>query len=142
MDMINLIENGLYLSDWKAASNLYFLENMEINRIISLGNEQEFEKYIFHDNIEYLKIVVDDTLEEDISKHFQICNEFIGRIKGNILVHCHKGVSRSATIIIAYLMSKNISFSEAYNQVKKARFCIKPNENFLSILKDFERRFN
>ena len=136
MNMINMIEGGLYLGDWKAASKLYFLENMEIGRIISLGNDQEFEKYIFHDGIEYLKINVDDTLEEDISKHFAICNEFINNSKTNVLVHCHQGISRSATIVIAYLMSKNISFQEAYSQVKSIRPCIKPNDTFLHILKN------
>ena len=38
---------------------------------------------------------------------------------GKILVHCYAGVSRSASMVIAYFMAeKNMSFSEAFSFVK------------------------
>ncbi len=66
----------------------------------------------YHENskrikIEYLNIPVDDLLVEDIKKHFDKTNEFIEKVKqqnGKILVHCQAGISRSPTIVIAYMI--------------------------------------
>ena len=47
--------------------------------------------------------------------------EFIGANleKTNVFVHCHWGVSRSATIVIAFVMTlKGWNREEAYNYVK------------------------
>lgn len=58
--------------------------------------------------------------------------------KMNVLVHCAGGVSRSASICIAYLMQTNgLSFQDAYLAVKKRRKCIKPNQNFVKQLKSY-----
>lgn len=58
--------------------------------------------------------------------------------KINVLVHCAGGVSRSASISIAYLMqSKRMSFQDAYLAVKKKRKCVKPNQNFVKQLKSY-----
>lgn len=37
------------------------------------------------------------------------------KIGGRVLVHCHKGVSRSVTLCMAYLIWKhNLSYDEAF----------------------------
>lgn len=55
---------------------------------------------------------------------------------GKILVHCHVGVSRSATIVLAYLMLKhNMILVEAVKHVKQGRMII-PNRGFLRQLID------
>jgi protein-tyrosine phosphatase len=54
-------------------------------------------------------------------------------------VHCWAGVSRSATIVIAYLMRKNKwPLETAMDYVKQKRNFINPNHGFLAKLKDFE----
>lgn len=56
-------------------------------------------------------------------------------------MHCVAGVSRSATICIAYLMRYHrISLLQAYLFVKSKRPVIRPNNGFFRQLIDFERR--
>jgi len=46
-------------------------------------------------------------------------------------VHCYAGVSRSATIVIAYLMAEmNMGFMDAFSFTKSKRFVVFPNFGF------------
>ena len=56
-----------------------------------------------------------------------------------MLVHCHAGVSRSATVCIAYLMYKNnFTLEKAFDHVRSRRGVISPNLNFMQQLQEFE----
>jgi len=79
----------------------------------------------------------------DLSKYFENTYEAIenGLKKGGVLVHCAAGISRSATIIIAYLMKKNKwTYQETYNFVKRKRSVISPNSGFVRQLKNYEKK--
>lgn len=60
---------------------------------------------------------------------------------GRVLVHCHAGVSRSATVCMAYVM-KTLDFDlrSAYDYVKTKRHCVSPNLHFMGQLLEFEKR--
>jgi hypothetical protein len=56
----------------------------------------------------------------------------------NILVHCMAGVSRSASMVIYYLMKKNHwSFIKAFSTVQNARSIAKPNDSFRAQLAQY-----
>lgn len=56
-----------------------------------------------------------------------------------MLVHCKMGVSRSASVVIAYAMKAyNWDFKEAFEYVKQKRSCIKPNASFISQLETYQ----
>jgi len=66
-----------------------------------------------------------------------------GKHYGSVLVHCHKGISRSATFVIGYLMMKNeFTYNEAFDYVKACRPIIAPNESFITQLIHFESILN
>lgn len=56
-----------------------------------------------------------------------------------MVVHCQAGVSRSATIVIAYLMkTKGWPYLEARNYLRSKRPIIEPNDGFVEQLQSFE----
>jgi len=71
---------------------------------------------------------------QDISKYFLVAIRFIKEALSNggkVLVHCYAGVSRSATIVIAYLMQEhNLGYYEAMTFVKRKRPEVFPNAGF------------
>jgi len=75
--------------------------------------------------------------------HFEKAHSFIDDAVKNekcVLVHCQAGVSRSASIVISYIMKRNkISFEEARNIVRQARPLIRPNFMFTEQLIAYEK---
>lgn len=58
---------------------------------------------------------------------------------GRVLVHCQAGISRSATICLAYLIwSRRVRLEEAFDFVKERRGVISPNLGFMGQLLQFE----
>lgn len=58
-----------------------------------------------------------------------------------MLVHCYAGISRSATICIAYLMlTQGFSMHQALEFTRTKRPCVSPNFNFMGQLLSFEHQ--
>lgn len=58
---------------------------------------------------------------------------------GRVLVHCQAGISRSATICLAYLIhARRVRLNEAFEFVKRRRQVISPNLAFMGQLLQFE----
>lgn len=83
-----------------------------------------------------------DDEKTNLLKHWDNTFKYISQAKkegSKVLVHCKMGVSRSASVVIAYAMKAyDWSFSEALDHVKTNRNCIKPNKNFLTQLETYQ----
>jgi hypothetical protein len=113
--------------------------------IISALTEEEYSDCMidtpdFTSEQDWCRLVIDDEPYEDISKHFkpvhQLIDDAISHNK-TVLVHCMAGISRSATLVAAYLiLSRNITVADAIVLIKKRRHPIDPNEGFLRQLEE------
>jgi protein-tyrosine phosphatase len=77
---------------------------------------------------------------DDISQILMIDESFnfLNGVDGNVLIHCQAGRSRSAAILIAYIMYKdNMSYEESYNIVKKYHSIVELNSGFVKQLNNF-----
>ena len=135
-DDISQITNTIYLGNIDAALNKKKLKQIGIKKILTVmeafGNHYSSNEFI-HKSID-----VEDNYQTNIIRYFKECFLFI---EGNdkIFVHCAAGMSRSPTIVIAYIMWKNkLSLNKAIKFVKEKRPLISPNDNFMNQLKIFE----
>lgn len=87
---------------------------------------------------------MDDDYNENILQHFDQISDKINEVAckgGRILVHCVAGVSRSASMVIAYLMKyKNLNLHDAFNYVHSIRPVIRPNNGFFHQLIAYEKQ--
>ena len=93
----------------------------------------------------YHRIPIIDAPNVDIKQYFdetyKIIDETLSGDK-KILIHCQAGISRSATIVIAYIMKKNkMKMNDAYKLVHDKRPCIGPNLGFCGQLIMYEKEF-
>ena len=137
-----IIENFLYLSNYKAASDINLLKKLEIKYIINCSGD--YCNNVALDFINYLTLNLKDNTNENIECVFYKCYDFINQCKNEkkkILIHCYQGISRSVSIVISYLMINNkLTCDEAFNFVQKKRFIANPNLGFFLQLKVFEKR--
>ena len=134
-DTINEIKDGLWLGDNYAANNVVDLKKKGIKKILTVMN-QTGPIYKSEDGFIHKKFELSDFESENIIKYFGECLNFIDGDE-KVLVHCMHGQSRSATIVIAYLMwKKKMNYDEAFTFVNNKRE-IFPNEGFIEQLKLF-----
>ncbi|CAK1581880.1 unnamed protein product [Parnassius mnemosyne] len=139
MDAPTEIFDHVYLgSEWNA-SNLEELQRNGVSHILNVTREID---NFFPGMFDYLNIRVYDDEKTDLLKHWDNTFKYINKARNEgskVLVHCKMGISRSASVVIAYAMKAfNWNFDKALKHVKAKRNCIKPNTNFLSQLETYQ----
>lgn len=129
----------LYLGSAYHASRKDMLDMLGITALINVSANCPNH---FEDSFQYKSIPVEDNHKADISSWFNEAIEFIDSVRnkgGRVFVHCQAGISRSATICLAYLMRTNrVKLDEAFEFVKQRRSIISPNFSFMGQLLQFE----
>jgi protein-tyrosine phosphatase len=134
----NQIINNLYLGSSFNAYSISELTNKKINVIINITEEIDN----FHENnlsMTYYRFPIKDNNQDDISdiieQTYDLIDEHLSKGDG-ILVHCFMGASRSATVIIYYLMKKyNITYEQALSYVSNKRKVVNLSYKFDWVLR-------
>ncbi|KAF9564979.1 tyrosine/serine/threonine protein phosphatase pps1 [Mortierella alpina] len=155
----------LYLGNLAHASNPGLLKSLGIQYVLSVGEEahglldaeclpasegdKDVTKAKNAGSTGFRVKLVDDMFDNGVDslwRHIENCVDFVDearRSNSRVLIHCRVGVSRSATIVIAYLMAHyNLSLVEAYLMVRARRLSviIQPNLLFMYELLQWEQR--
>ena len=126
------------------ARNFYELENNDIGLIVNCS--KDIPNY-FEPNIEYIRVYVEDKLDQDIytflDKTINYMDTYLKENpQKNIFVHCFMGSSRSATVIIAYLIKfRKYTRRDALLFLKQKRHLVNINTDFFKQLKRFEKDY-
>lgn len=131
---------AIYIGNLLCAENIELLQKNKITSVISCLNNSKitYDESIIEEH--YMIPIEDDENVEMLSlfeNTFKIIEDV--RRRCNVLVHCELGVSRSPSIVIAYLMKKKKwCFDDSFKFVKSRRNLIDPNKGFISQLKEYE----
>eukprot|EP01083_Nonionella_stella_P012635 35787_1 len=143
-----ILPHKLYLGDQIMANHKDVILNLRITHILNISKIGSTLDKEISEKITYLTVQIEDHTSESISTHFDTAHKFIydalhsnHETKNVVLVHCQMGVSRSASVVISYLMkSHNLSLKRAYLDTKKCRPRIAPNYGFYKELIQFEKQ--
>ncbi|NXG23253.1 DS13B phosphatase, partial [Grallaria varia] len=141
---------NIYLGDAWAARSKTTLQSLSITHILNAADGpysiNTGAKYYEDLQIEYYGVEAFDDPSFDLSIFFYDAANFIGKALnssgGKVFVHCAMGVSRSATLVLAFLMiHENMTLTDALKTVGAHRD-ICPNSGFLSQLRDLDIKLN
>ena len=147
------IISGLWLANFESAQDKFLLNKLKISRVLTVGNRSPIDNSLLcadnqgeirqdDDGIIYKLLWAMDSTDQNLLQHFCDCFHFIDeslRSQAGIMVHCHMGFSRSAALVIGYLMrAESLTYEEAFARVRKKRI-VGPNSGFIRQLEMFER---
>jgi hypothetical protein len=110
-----ILQDFLYQGDINHATNEDLLNNLGIRHIINICNIRLPKSITENFNVLWINIL--DDLKTNIKEYFKRTNEFLYLCKDKnekVLIHCQMGISRSSTIVLAYLIKLDL-----FNKISK-----------------------
>ncbi|KAH7820696.1 putative protein phosphatase slingshot [Monocercomonoides exilis] len=142
--MPNEIFDNLFLGQCPMGNTLFFIKELKITHILNCALECNYET---PPNVVMKKIRINDEttetipFDEVISFIDNALNEKESGKHVRVFVHCQMGISRSASVVAAWLMSHfGIDVDTALSVVKKQRIIVRPNDGFLRQLILYDRK--
>lgn len=141
------ISASLFIGGALAARSVHTLQHLGITHILCLcSNEIGQSDSQFPELFDYKNFSICDEEDTNINDLFDEAHDFIDHVEqvgGKVLVHCFEGKSRSATVVLAYLMlRKNYTLLQAWNMLKRVHRRAHPNDGFAKILLDLDLKLH
>ncbi|NXI56956.1 DS13B phosphatase, partial [Chloroceryle aenea] len=138
---------NLYVGDLYVARDKVQLSQMGISHIVDAAagrfHVDTGPKFYKGLSVDYYGVEAEDNPRFDLSIYFYPVAQYIRAALNSprgskVLVHCAMGISRSATLVLAFLMiCENMSLVDAIQTVRSHRG-ICPNSGFLKQLRDLD----
>lgn len=143
---MSLVAPNLYVGDEHAASNCMGLISAGITHVLNCSSLSNPLEGVAGAPAHYMQLgLLDNTsdlprMQEALGTGVEYISSAIAS-GGTVLVHCHRGISRSATLAIAYLCRATQQPAElVFEQMRTKRKVIDPNLGYWVALKEWERR--
>ena len=140
--VITVGKHSLYISNYPSARDKQLLKLANIKTICSVGLEfLEYAHTPLYKDIAHHVAPIDDIPNAPLIAYLQPLLTIIDAklTTGSVLIHCAMGISRSASVVIAYLMrlmegTGQERYDKARQFLKARRPVINPNSGFESQL--------
>ncbi|KAJ7253956.1 protein-tyrosine phosphatase-like protein, partial [Mycena rebaudengoi] len=131
----------VFVADWFVAQNWDALDALGVTHVVSVCEIPP----IVSSKIAHMHVCIMDLPIADISEHFEKTTQFIcdALLKEGtkVLVHCLGGLSRSVSVVCAYLIAmKGLTAAEAIAYMKDRRSIAHPNAGFRAQLRQWAAR--
>jgi len=141
-----ILKDFLFLGNEHNASSLEQLQASNIKCILNLTEEiPNFFENSSTIRINYMKMNLPDDERTYLPDHLQKMFDFIDIAKSQnsaILVHCRLGVSRSASVVLAYLLKHEYpNLMITMKNIRDKRPIVKPNPSFFKQLMFLEKQW-
>mmetsp|Transcript_39488 Transcript_39488/g.99535 ORF Transcript_39488/g.99535 Transcript_39488/m.99535 type:complete len:293 (+) Transcript_39488:132-1010(+) len=140
-------EQWLFVGSSTAARSTEFLAASKVGWLLNCADDVVLdESALAALQIQYHHLQLADSTSSRLTPFFEEAHAFIERAHGDpskrtLLVHCSAGVSRSAALVVAYLMqSQRRTLLDCLRQVRSRRPFVYPNKRFMSELILLEKR--
>ena len=133
---------NLFIGSIGAAYNLPVLLELGITHVVSITTG---DGKIYAENFDYFHIseVHGNSLGGGLYDHFDSSYDFINNAiqdGGKVLVHCHQGLSRSVTVLSAFLIKhKKTSAARALEIIRQTRSRAAPKQLFVEELERYAK---
>ncbi|KAL2078603.1 hypothetical protein ACEWY4_026288 [Coilia grayii] len=140
----------IYIGDMYAAKDKRLLQSHNISHVLNAAhgkfNVNTGSSYYRDTKITYHGVEAFDMPSFDLSPFFYSAARFIksgmDTPGGKVFVHCAMGLSRSSTLVLAYLMiHENMTLPDAIKAVAENRN-ICPNQGFLEQLRQLDKELH
>ena len=144
-DLINMnyMIDNIYLGNAQAASDEEYLKKYNISTVVNCAEEIPSE----YKDIKFFELKMYDSVIQNLFPKFEVAYKFIKinskkESNNNILIHCSLGKSRSASLVVFYLMKeKKWDYDTCFQYMRERRPLATPNEHFENQLREYYDKY-